>query len=246
MKHKIRSTPTNEQKKMFQEALAFYRSGNLDLAEKKYKKLINFFPNNIDLLTGLGTIALQKGRLKEGLEIINKSLIINPNQSSAHNNCGNALKELKRFKEALASYDRAIQLKPNNADAYSNRGLTLQEIKKTDEALASYDRAIEIKPDIDFLLSYSLFTKMQLCIWDNLSKNLKKLTKKIINNEKVAVPFPVLAWRRPGRRRADRRGRRYRPGEIREIPTGGCRASRRRRAVSGPPRRYGSRPRSPA
>jgi predicted O-linked N-acetylglucosamine transferase (SPINDLY family) len=34
---------------------------------------------------------------------------------------------------------------------------------------------------------------MQLCIWDDFSQRLNELTKKIINNEKVAVPFPVLA-----------------------------------------------------
>jgi predicted O-linked N-acetylglucosamine transferase (SPINDLY family) len=280
---------------MFQEALALHRSGQLDLAETKYKKLLNFLHNNIDLLTNLGTIALQKGKLEEGVKIINRSLLINPNQSTAHNNCGNALKELKRFDEALASYDRAIKLKLNNAEVYSNRGLTLQELKKTDEALASYDRAISLKPDyadayfnrgitlhklnrldkalasfnraielksnyaeayfnranvlrdlkelnkaitsydraislkpdyadayfnrgitlhklnrldkalasydraielksnIDFLLSYSLYTKMKLCIWDDLSQHLNELTKKIINKEKAALPFSVLA-----------------------------------------------------
>ena len=226
MKRKKPTGPTTEQRKMFQEALVLHRSGQLDLAETKYKKLLNFLHNNIDLLTNLGTIALQKGRLEEGVKIINKSLLINPNQSTAHNNCGNALKELKRFDEALASYDRAIELKLNDVEVYSNRGLTLQELKKTDEALASYDRAISLKPDyadayfnrgitlhklnrlnealasfnraielkldIDFLLSYSLFTKMQLCIWDDLSQRLNEVTKKIINNEKAALPFSML------------------------------------------------------
>ncbi len=226
MKHKKKTGSTSEQRKMFQEALVLHRSGQLDLAETKYKKLLNFLPNNIDLLTNLGTIALQKGMLEEGVKIINKSLLINPNQSTAHNNCGNALKELTRFDEALASYDRAIELKLNDAEVYSNRGLTLQELKKTDEALASYDRAISLKPDyadayfnrgitlhklnrldkaltsfnraielkldIDFLLSYSLYTKIQLCIWDDLSQRLNEITKKIINNEKAALPFSML------------------------------------------------------
>ena len=227
MKHKKKTGSTSEQRKMFQEALVLHRSDQLDLAETKYKKLLNFLPNNIDLLTNLGTIALQKGKLEEGVKIINRSLLINPNQSTAHNNCGNALKELKRFDEAVTSYDRAIELKLNDVEVYSNRGLALQELKKTDEALASYDRAISLKPDyadayfnrgitlhklnrldkalasfnraielkldIDFLLSYSLFTKMKLCIWDDLSQRLNELTKKIINNEKAALPFSMLA-----------------------------------------------------
>ena len=95
--------------------------------------------------------------------------------------------------KAITSYDRAISLKPDYADAYFNRGITLHKLNRLDKALASYDRAIELKSNIDFLLSYSLYTKMQLCIWDDLSQHLNELTKKIINKEKAALPFSVLA-----------------------------------------------------
>ena len=95
--------------------------------------------------------------------------------------------------KALESYDRAISLKPDYADAYFNRGITLHKLNRLNEALASFNRAIELKLDIDFLLSYSLFTKMQLCIWDDLSQRLNEVTKKIINNEKAALPFSMLA-----------------------------------------------------
>ena len=35
---------------------------------------------------------------------------------------------------------------------------------------------------------------MHLCIWDELPKYINELTHKINSHEKVAVPFPVLAW----------------------------------------------------
>ena len=93
----------------------------MDLAEIQYKKLLNYLPDNTLLLTNLGTIALQKGRLEDGVRIIGKSLQINSNQPNALNNRGNALQNLKRLDEALASYDRAIALKPDYAEAYWNK-----------------------------------------------------------------------------------------------------------------------------
>ena len=100
--------PTSEQTKMIEDAVALHQSGQLDLAEIQYKKLLNYFPDNTLLLTNLGTIARQKGRLEDAVRIIGKSLKIDPNQPDALNNCGVALQDLKRLDEALASYDRAI------------------------------------------------------------------------------------------------------------------------------------------
>ena len=227
MQHKKPTGPTPKQSKMIQEAVALHQSGQLDAAETQYKKLLNFLPSNTDLLTNLGTIALQKGKLEDGVRIIGKSLKINPNQHHALNSQGNALKDLKRLDdaltsydraivlkpdfaeanynrgvtlqdlkrldEALACYDRAIALKPDYADAYYNRGNALKDLKRLDEALASYDRALVLKPDIDFILGYSLHTKMQLCIWDNLPKYLNELTHKINDGEKAVVPFVLFA-----------------------------------------------------
>jgi predicted O-linked N-acetylglucosamine transferase (SPINDLY family) len=132
---------------MLQEAVALHQSGQLDAAEIEYKKLLNFLPSNTILLTNLGTIAFQKGKLEDAVRIIGKSLQINGKQPYALSNRGNALKELQRLDEALASYDRAIVLKPDYADAYFNRGIALKDLKRLDEALASYDRAIVLKPD---------------------------------------------------------------------------------------------------
>ena len=139
--------PTSEQTKMIEDAVALHQSGQLDLAEIQYKKLLNYFPDNTLLLSKLGTIALQKGKLEDGVRIIGKSLQINLNQPDAHFNLGTALRNLKRLDEALASYDRAIALNPDYAEAYSNRGNALKDLKRPDEAITSYDRAIALNPD---------------------------------------------------------------------------------------------------
>ena len=122
--NKINET-TQKQNKMIEEAFALHHSGQLDLAEIQYKKLLKYLPKNTSLLTMLGTIALQRGRLDDAVRIIGESLQIDPNQINALNTRGKALRHLKRLDEALASYDRAITLKPDFAEAHSNMVIIL-------------------------------------------------------------------------------------------------------------------------
>ena len=147
MQHKKPIEPTPKQNEMIEEAFALHHSGQLDLAEIQYKKLLIYLPTNVSLLTMFGTLALQKGRLEDAVKIIGESLQIDPNQTNALNNRGNALRDLKRLDEALESFDHAIALKPDFAEAHSNRGNTLLDHKRLDEALISYDRAIALKPN---------------------------------------------------------------------------------------------------
>jgi predicted O-linked N-acetylglucosamine transferase (SPINDLY family) len=52
---------------------------------------------------------------------------------------------------------------------------------------------MELKSDIHYTFGESLHTKMQLCIWDDLSSQLDELKNKINSSEKVINPFPLLA-----------------------------------------------------
>ncbi len=147
MQHKKLAETTLEQSTLIEDAVALHQSGQLDLAEILYNKLLNFYPCNTTILTNLGTIAVQKGNLEVGLVTIKKSLDINPNQPNALNNRGNALQDLNQLDEALSNYDLAIAYKPDYAEAYCNRAITLHILKRPDEALASYDYAIILNPD---------------------------------------------------------------------------------------------------
>ena len=44
-----------------QVAVALHQSGQLDAAEKQYKKLLKVVPSNTAILSNLGTIAVQNG-----------------------------------------------------------------------------------------------------------------------------------------------------------------------------------------
>jgi tetratricopeptide (TPR) repeat protein len=139
--------PASKQIEMIEGAVALHHSGQLDLAEIQYKKLLNFFPDNAIILTKLGTIAFQRGRLEDGVRTIGKSLNIDPNQPNALNNSGVALRKIRRPNEALAHFDRAISLKPDYPVAHLNRGNVLRDLNRLDEALVSYYCVIALNPD---------------------------------------------------------------------------------------------------
>ena len=179
---------------------AYYNRANalqdlkrLDEAVVSYDCAIVLKPDYADAHLNRGLALQDLKRLDEALASYDCAIVLKPDYAAAYLNRGNVLIELDQLNEALASYDRAIVLKPDYADAYYNRGVTLQDLKRLDEALASYDCALDLKPDINFILGHSLHTKMHLCIWDELPKQLNELMHKIDNNEKVAVPFPLLA-----------------------------------------------------
>ena len=133
---------------VFKKAMTLHQAGRLQEAAVLYEQLIARIPKSPpQVLTCLGTVKLQLGKIEAGVQILEQSLRISPNQPEPLNNRGLGLMQLNRFVEARKSFDRAIALKPDYAEAYNNRGNSLFELEHIDEALASYAHAITLKPD---------------------------------------------------------------------------------------------------
>jgi len=136
-----------KQIQLFQEAIAFHQSGDLDEAERRYQVLLKSLPTDTTLLNMLGLVAIQKGRFEAGIRILDKSLAINPSQPDTLNNLGNAYKALNKLELAICYFEQAIAIDPCHADSHYNRGVVLHCLTRWDEALASYDHSITIDPD---------------------------------------------------------------------------------------------------
>ena len=155
---------TFRQNQLIQKALMLHQNGQLDLAEEHYKKLLLDLPQNTLILANLGTIKLQKNKIEDGINLIEKSLRIDPNQPNALNNLGVFLQKHNRSLEALDKYNRAIAIESNYPEAYSNRGNALMDLNRFEEALESYNHAIRIKNE------YAQ-------AWSNRGNTLKELNK---------------------------------------------------------------------
>jgi protein O-GlcNAc transferase len=128
-------------------ALQYHQSGQLNKAEKIYKRIIEVNPNHSDALHLLGVIANQAGKNDIAVKLINKAIQCNPGNSNYYNNLGNALKDQNQLTEALSSFQKALEIKPDFAVAHYNLGNVLKEQDNLAEAVSSFRKALEINPD---------------------------------------------------------------------------------------------------
>ncbi|WP_413196736.1 tetratricopeptide repeat protein [Pararobbsia alpina] len=133
---------------LFQQALALHQNGALDEAEASYREVLAMKPRHLDAMQLLGTLALQSGRLEEGLEFLSRASTIDPRQPAIQSNMAFALNAMGRYAEALPRADKAIALTANFADAHNNRGNALAGLHRPADALASFERAIALQPQI--------------------------------------------------------------------------------------------------
>ena len=171
----------------------FKNLGHLDDAVKSFEKAIEINPNFSEAHNNLGITLGELGKLHAAINCYEKVIAINPDYFEAHKNLGFILLKLGKSKAAANFFERALVINPDYAEAHKNLGYAFKKNKKIAKALLSFTRAQEINPDMNFILGDILNSKMQLCLWDNLSGLINELTEKINNNGKVIAPFPLLS-----------------------------------------------------
>ncbi|MFP3567835.1 tetratricopeptide repeat protein [Paraburkholderia sp. SIMBA_030] len=132
---------------MLRQAVALQQNGAFAEAEELYREILELKPRHVDALQLLGALALQAGRLPEGIDLLRKAIATNAKQAPVHSNLAYALNALQRFDEGLASANRALALQANFPDALNNRGNAQAGLNLPAEALGSFDRAIALMPD---------------------------------------------------------------------------------------------------
>ncbi|PQV44946.1 tetratricopeptide repeat protein [Paraburkholderia sp. BL21I4N1] len=131
---------------MLRQAVALQQNGAFAEAEELYREILDIKPRHFDALQLLGALALQAGRLEEGVDLLKKALAVNAKQAPIHSNLAYALNALQRFDEGLASADRALALQARFPDALNNRGNAQAGLNQPLDALGSFDRAIALTP----------------------------------------------------------------------------------------------------
>jgi len=162
-------------------------------ASEACDKALSLKPDYAEGWSNKGITLNELKRYDEAIAHYDKALSLKPDYAEGWSNKGITLNELKRYDEAIAHYDKALSLKPDYAEGWSNKGITLNELKRYDEAIAHYDKALGLKTDIDWICGDLLHTKMKICNWSGLAESLESISKKVMANEKVANPFPLLA-----------------------------------------------------
>ncbi|MEM5340658.1 tetratricopeptide repeat protein [Paraburkholderia azotifigens] len=145
------SKPNAQQRRLdalLHQAVAMQQNGAHAEAEEIYREILAERPMHLDALQLLGALALQTGRIGEGIELLKKAISINSRHAPLHSNLAYSYNAQRRFGEGLASANRALALQPAFADALNNRGNALAGLDRPAEALESFDKALALQPEL--------------------------------------------------------------------------------------------------
>ncbi len=140
----------NSNLELLSQALRNHSSGDINLAEKDYKKLINSGYKDPIVIANLAIILRQKEKFKQALILFKESIKLDPISAGNYNNLGNLLIDLNRLQEAGKAINISLRLLPDST--YNNQNLcrllTIQ--KKYTELFKQSITSIELFKDLAF------------------------------------------------------------------------------------------------
>lgn len=108
----IRNQPWNDSPYVFA-ARIYLDQNNFDAAEPFLRKAYEINPNDAFITKMLGAIEVQKGNPLKGIEYLEASRAINPNDPQMLYNLSGAYGTSRQFEKALEIADQVIQINPN-------------------------------------------------------------------------------------------------------------------------------------
>jgi len=129
----------------YRRGIAYERTRQWPLAEADFKKALELYPDQPDVLNYLGYSWIDQGtRLEEGLEMVKKAVALKPNSGFIIDSLGWAYYRLGRYEDAVVELQRALELMPSDpvindhlGDAYWKTGRKLEAVFQWKHALAN-------------------------------------------------------------------------------------------------------------
>jgi tetratricopeptide (TPR) repeat protein len=147
----LASDPTNVDLLYFR-AMTGQTFERLDILERDLYQIIDMDPQNADALNALGyTLTDQTDRHDEALGLIERALVIRPDEAAFIDSLGWAQYRLGNFSAAVEHLRRALALFPNDEVA-AHLGEALWALGNTKEAKKVWQEALKRTPDSDILL----------------------------------------------------------------------------------------------
>jgi protein O-GlcNAc transferase len=132
---------------ILERGLHYHQQGDLELAEKNYRDILDVMPKNANALHLLGVLSNQMQDHPAAIDLITRAIQIAPDQPIFHNNLGNAYRDGGCCEQAIACYQKALQIKPDLVETYINMGIAYHQLADFDRAVSAYQKAIQLKPN---------------------------------------------------------------------------------------------------
>ncbi len=141
------SALTPEARELVREAQQLFNEKNYTGAEKIYQRIVELLPENYFVLSNLGAVQIEAGKLSAAEIALAKAIILSPEDSFAHTHLGIAYSRQGRFEEARSALGKAIDLNNKDAVAYNYLGVCLAQQGERDSSEEKLKHAIELDPN---------------------------------------------------------------------------------------------------
>ncbi len=116
-------------------------------AEQKYKEVLQWDKNNVEVWLRLGNLYFATERYQESLQMLLKSLELDSSGAIGHYRLGLVFEKFGKIPQAIRAYQEAIALEPKFIDAYNNLGIVLFLAGEIEQAELVYRQAIAANPE---------------------------------------------------------------------------------------------------
>lgn len=122
------------------------RRGDFKTLEEQARALLARHPEELVLLSLLGTACLELGQWEEALKHCSAGLAIKPDFAKLRNSAGVACLRLGRLQEAADNFHRAVNLAPELAEAWFNLGIVHERLQHWKDAASCHEKAALAAP----------------------------------------------------------------------------------------------------
>ena len=132
----------------FQRGIAYERLKKWELAEPNFKKALELFPDQPQVLNYLGYSWVDMNiKLEEGLAMIRKAVDLRPDDGYIVDSLGWAYYRLGRFEDAVGELERAVELRASDATINDHLGDAYWRTGRKLEAIFQWRTALSMKPE---------------------------------------------------------------------------------------------------
>lgn len=144
----IKTPQRNDWPVFYQRGIAYERLKEWDKAEPNFRKALELYPNQPQVMNYLGYSWVDRGQnLKEALQMIRQAVEMRPQDGYIVDSLGWAYYKLGRYDEAVVELEKAVKLRPEDPTINDHLGDAYWQAGRGLEATFQWNHAIAGKPE---------------------------------------------------------------------------------------------------
>lgn len=139
--------PKIEEDKDYADGINFFKQGKYKESIESFKKLVEKFPDDVDLMYNLGLSYLRNGNPDEAINKLHKAMGLNPDMIEIYLALGECYFKKGEKEKALESFSKAVEIQPDNPKTYYNIGIVHYKADRIEQAIKSFEKSIKLNPN---------------------------------------------------------------------------------------------------